>query len=217
MTTIGYVWVGPLEYNRDYQAALLADNGVERLLEDIADRSGQGRDRLGEALDALAAGDTLVVWRLDRLGSTLSSVLTLLDLLVRRGVTVVSVADKFDSSAAGVRLTIASFVELDRRLHRERTMSGVYAARARGRVGGRPRALSEANVERVLAMRDQGATVREIAEEVGTSRATVYRAFEWADRDQSQDDDTQRRTITMRLRPGGADGDPGIASVPVAD
>lgn len=214
MTTVGYVWVGPLEHNADYQRALLRERGAERLFEDVsAHTSTQMREHLTDALDELHAGDTLLVWRLDRLGATTSAVVSLLDLLGRRQVGVVSVADKLDTTGpdgAALLRFVAAFTDLDRRLHRERTIVGVYAARSRGRVGGRPRALSSTNVERVLMLRDQGATVREIAEALGTSRATVYRVIQDADRGaaEAQDDDPapapapappQRRTRTLRL------------------
>ena len=153
---------------------------------------------------AIGAGDTLVVWRLDRLGSTSPNVLSLLELLGRRGVGVASIAESLDTSGdAGHSLLtiISAFNELERCLRRERTMVGVYAARARGRVAGRPRALSPTNVERVLMLKDQGATVREIAQELGTSRATVYRAIELAAEDASGERPAaeERTSLTVRF------------------
>ena len=210
MTTVGYVWVGPLERNAEYQRALLRARGADRLFEDgSANTSTQTREHLTDALEELRAGDTLLVWRLDRLGATTSAVISLLDLLGRRHVGVVSVADKLDTTGAdgpAVLRAVAAFTDLDRRLHRERTIVGIYAARARGRVGGRPRALSATNVERVLMLREQGATVREIAEELGTSRATVYRVLQEADQDLSTDDEeSPRRPRMLRLPSIGRD------------
>jgi DNA invertase Pin-like site-specific DNA recombinase len=206
MTTVGYLWVGPLEHNADFQRDLLRRRGVDRVFEDIsAHTSTPIRRQLTAALEEVEAGDTLVVWRLDRLGSTMSGVLALLELLGRRKVGVRSVAEGLDTSGddgAALLTIIAAFTELDRQLSRERTMAGVYAARARGRVGGRPRALSPTNVERVLMLKEQGATVREIAQEMGTSRATVYRVLEG----QNVQGDDADATVQLTLRlPSGVD------------
>ncbi|KQV06305.1 recombinase family protein [Leifsonia sp. Root112D2] len=203
MTTVGYVWVDPLEHSSEFQRDLLRKHGVERVFEDISPNSSTPtRPQLTEALDSIAAGDTLVVWRLDRLGSTLSNVLSLLELLGRRGVGVASIVEELDTSGDDGKalLTIVhAFTQLERNLVRERTMVGVYAARARGRVGGRPRALSQTNVERVLLLREQGATVREIAQELGTSRATIYRVLEEENSEKSADDG--QRTISAAASP----------------
>jgi DNA invertase Pin-like site-specific DNA recombinase len=182
MTKVGYIWVGPLEHNSEYQRDLLNQRGAELIFEDIsANISTPTRPQLTAALDRISEGDGLIIWRLDRLASTSSGVLSLLELLGRRGVGVTSIFEELDTAGdAGRPLLkiISAFNELERQLVRERTMVGVYAARARGRVAGRPRALSPTNVDRVLVLREQGATVREIAQELGTSRATIYRALE---------------------------------------
>jgi DNA invertase Pin-like site-specific DNA recombinase len=184
MALIGYIYVGPLEHNAEFQRDLLRRRGATRIFEDISvNTSSPRRPELSRAVDALSTGDKLVVWRLDRLGSTSPSVLSLLELLTHRGVEIAALAEELDTAEAGgevLRKAIAAFTELERNLLRERTLVRVYAAKARGRTGGRPRALSDVNRERVLALRDQGASVREIAEELGTSRATVYRAIESA-------------------------------------
>lgn len=201
MTRVGYIWVGPLEHNAEFQRDLLRAKGVDRMFEDIsAHTSTPIRSELTSALEEVGPGDTLVVWRLDRLGSTMSSVLALLELLGKRRVGVATIAEGLDTSGDGgeaLLATIAAFTQLDRCLTRERTMAGVYAARARGRVGGRPRALSSTNVERVIMMKEQGATVREIAQEMGTSRATVYRVLETATGGRDAEAE-ERRELTVR-------------------
>jgi len=190
MAEVGYVWVGPLEHSSEYQRDLLKQSGVTRIYEDISPNSvTPTRPQLTEALEGIGADDTLVIWRLDRLANTLPHVLSLLELLGTRGVGVRSLTEGLDTSGpdgAALLNVVHAFTELERTLTRERTMVGVYAARARGRVGGRPRALSATNVERVVMLRDQGASVREIAQQLGTSRATVYRALE----QQNEDDET---------------------------
>jgi DNA invertase Pin-like site-specific DNA recombinase len=208
MVTVGYVYVGPLEHNAEFQRDLLRHGGASSIYEDVSPKTtARSRSQLGLALDALGAGDTLLVWRLDRLGGTTSSVLSLLQVLGHRGVGVTSIADHFDTTGpdgAAVRSSIAAFNELERSLARERSLVTAYAAKARGRAGGRPRALSQSDAERVHALRDQGASVREIAEELGTSRATVYRVLETA---ALRDDEVREpeRSITVTF------GAPGTA------
>ncbi|GAB3040881.1 recombinase family protein [Parafrigoribacterium mesophilum] len=180
MTRIGYIWVGPFEHNADFQRDILLKRGVDLILEDISVGSKASRHALTAALDRLVSGDTLVVWRLDRLGNTLPNILALMELLGNRNIAVVAVVEDIDTlsgSAVSLLGVVSSFIELERSLARERTVVGVYSARARGHVGGRPRALSAMNVERVLIMKEQGVPVRDIARELGTSRATIYRAL----------------------------------------
>lgn len=182
VSVIGYLHVGPIDHNADFQRDLLLRHGADRIFADLSGSASSGaRAELAAALDAAEAGDTLLVWRLDRLGGSVGSVLSLLELLIRRGVLVQSISEQFRSlgpDASSAATTIAAFSDLERQLQRNRALTGAYAARARGRTAGRPRALSDRSVERVLALRDQGASVREIAEELGTSRATIYRAIE---------------------------------------
>ncbi|MEA9984648.1 MULTISPECIES: recombinase family protein [Subtercola] len=205
MTDVGYIWVGPLEHNSDYQRDILRQRGVTEFYEDISANSATPtRAQLTAALDEITPNDTLVVWRLDRLASTSAQVLSLLELLAGRGVGVRSITEGLDTggpeSVALLRF-IHAFTDLEKTLIRERTMVGVYAARARGRVGGRPRALSQTNIERVAMLRDQGASVREIAQQLGTSRATVYRALEEqnAEPDDEEVGAESRASITLRF------------------
>ncbi|RFA22368.1 recombinase family protein [Subtercola boreus] len=209
MAEVGYIWVGPLEHNGDYQRDLLRQRGVTRFYEDVSGNSvTPTRSELTVALDEIGRGDTLVTWRLDRLASTLPQVLSLLELLGTKGVGVHSLTEKLDTSGpdgAALLTVIHAFTELDRTLTRERTMVGVYAARARGRVAGRPRALSSTNVDRVLLLREQGASVREIAQQLGTSRATVYRALESQNDDvsESRDAPDARTSLTLTFTTPG--------------
>ncbi|MFP3463981.1 recombinase family protein [Leifsonia sp. SIMBA_070] len=201
MAVIGYIYVGPLEHNAEFQRDLLRRQGASTIFEDISlHTSSPRRPELSAAIDAVDRGDKLLVWRLDRLGSTSASVLSLLELLAQRGVGVQTLAEQLDTGGIDgptIVRAISAFNELERNLIRERTLVRVYAAKARGRTGGRPRALSDMNVERVLALRDQGASVREIAEELGTSRATVYRAIESATTERREPEDDRSITVTF--------------------
>ena len=212
MADVGYVWVGPLEHSSEYQRDLLKQSGVTRIYEDISPNTvTPTRPQLTEALEGIGPDDTLLIWRLDRLANTLPHVLSLLELLGSRGVGVRSLTEQLDTSGpdgAALLKVVHAFTELERTLTRERTMVGVYAARARGRVGGRPRALSATNVERVVMLRDQGASVREIAQQLGTSRATVYRALE-----QQNEDEAASAESTRAEAPRGADGKPATGPI----
>lgn len=214
MARIGYVWVGALEHSAEFQRSLIVKAGATRIFEDVSPNTSRPRrPQLTEALDSIGKGDSLVVWRLDRLGSTTQNVLSLLELLGRREVGVASIAEKIDTAAEGgasLLHLIGAINELERCLIRERTMVGVYAAHARGRVAGRPKALSATNVERVVMLRDQGASVREIAEQLGTSRATIYRALESAVETEPASGD--RQTVIVRFPSLGEAG-----SRPIAD
>ena len=211
MTRYGYLWVGPLEHNADFQRDLIHHRGADLILEDISGHtSTPTRPQLTAILDRITAGDSLVVWRLDRLGSTVTSVLSLLELLSKRGVGVATIVEGLDTAgpdSGPLREIISAFTALDRSLVRERTMAGVYAAKARGRVGGRPRALSETNVERVLMLRDQGATVREVAQELGTSRATIYRVLEQSNAEGNVGQLESGPSITLRFTPPVGESD----------
>ena len=211
MTRYGYVWVGPLEHNADFQRDLVNHHGVDQLLQDISGHTSTPiRPQLTAILDRITEGDSLVVWRLDRLGSTVTSVLSLLELLGKRGVGVATVVEGLDTAGQDggpLREIISAFTALDRSLVRERTMAGVYAAKARGRVGGRPRALSGTNVERVLMLRDQQATVREIAQELGTSRATIYRVLEQSNVEVDAERLEPGPSITLRFASPASDSE----------
>jgi DNA invertase Pin-like site-specific DNA recombinase len=197
MATIGYVYVGPVEHSAEFQRDLLRRRGAERIFEDVQTTvGGPKRPQLAAALEAAASGDTLLVWRLDRLGSTSTSVLSLLEVLSRREVGVSTIAERLDTggpNGAVLQAAITAFNELERNLLRDRALVGVYAARARGRNAGRPRALSDTDVQRALALREQGASVREVAEELGTSRATIYRVLE------TRDEPVEERSVTISL------------------
>ncbi|HFX0266923.1 recombinase family protein [Klebsiella aerogenes] len=131
-------------------------------------------------LKALREGDTLVVWALDRLGGSLGQVITLLDDLKKRGITFIAIKDRIDTNAPVIgeiyTHLMAIFSSFERNRNIERTRSGLAAARARGRVGGRKPSLSEEDVKQIrILLADPEMTVGAVAKRFNVSRMTIYR------------------------------------------
>ena len=144
----------------------------------------QGRRRaagLAAALDYLRPGDTLVVWKLDRLGRSVKDVLTIADDLHERGIGVRILTGKLAGSYSPTGegkfffTMMAAFAELERDIIHERTMAGLAAARAQGRNGGRPTVMDADKLAAARARRARGESPTEIARALGVSRASVYR------------------------------------------
>ena len=137
------------------------------------------RPGLDKALDQIRKGDILVVWKLDRLGRSLSHLLSIIEDLKQRGIDFASVQDGFDTSTASGKMVfsvIGAIAEYERNLIRERTMAGLAAARARGRKGGRPKQLAEGQVKVAIALAEAGELmINAICKQVGCSRSTYYR------------------------------------------
>ena len=128
---------------------------------------------------ALRSGDTLVVWRLDRLGRSLSDLVKIISDLERDGITFESLSEKIDTGSASGKLqfhVFAALAEFERNLIRERTLAGLSAARARGRVGGRKPKLNEKQIREIKTLlADPAAKVAELAKRYGVSRVTLYK------------------------------------------
>ena len=145
--------------------------------------AGSTRDRPGltSALECARQGDSLVVWRLDRLGRSLRNLIDVVRDLDERGVALVSLTESLDTGTPGGRLVFHVFgalAEFERDLTRERTMAGLAAARERGRVGGRPTVWTPAELATARSMHASGEhDIPTIARVLGVSRASVYRAL----------------------------------------
>lgn len=175
---VGYARVSTLEQNASLQIDALKQAGCQKIFQDKMSGAKTERPGLLEALDFLRSDDTLVVWRLDRLGRSLKHLIETVMQLEEQGVRFRSLQENIDTNTSGGRLVFHIFgalAEFERNLIRERTIAGLTAARARGRKGGRPKAL-DAN-KQALARKlydEKQHTVKEICQMLGVVKSTLY-------------------------------------------
>ena len=176
---LGYARVSTADQDASLQLDALKAAGCVKVFTDKASGSLDRRPHLDRLLDQLRPGDTVVVWRLDRLGRSLKHLIQLIEDLAEKGVGFRSLTEGMDTTTAGGKLIFSIFgalAEFERSLIRERTVAGLNAARARGRVGGRPPVMTPEKVKVARQLYDaQDLTVEEIAKTIGVSRKTVYR------------------------------------------
>ena len=180
---IGYARVSTVDQNLELQIDALKSAGCEMIFtEKISGKSKDNRPELTNMFSKLRSGDTVIVWKLDRLGRSLANLINLVEELNKLGVHFMSLNDNIDTQTATGRFTFnvfASLAEFEREIIEERTKAGLIAARARGRLGGRPKGLSKSAMHKakaVKALYEKGEqTVEEIALSLGLSRATCYR------------------------------------------
>lgn len=176
---IGYARVSTDDQNLDLQRDALKKAGCEQIFTDRVSGTKANRPGLTEALSHLRSGDILVVWRLDRLGRSLRHLIDTITELQERGVGFKSLTENIDTTTSGGRLVFnifASLAEFEREIIRERTQAGLTAARARGKLGGRPKALSESKAEMARQLYlDRTHSIAEICQTLGISRTTFYR------------------------------------------
>ena len=202
---IGYARVSTLQQDEALQLDALRAAGVDRIFVDKASGKLESRPALDDLLAQARPGDTVVVWRLDRLGRSLRHLIDVVADLERRGVGFVSLTESLDTTTPGGRLLFHVFgalAEFEAALIRERTMAGLAAARARGRTGGRPTVWTEDKLKTARVMRASGDyDVSTIAKVLGVSRASVYRALQLPllDRDATG---SAARTAPAPGRPG---------------
>ncbi len=175
---LGYARVSTAAQDPQLQLDALTAAGADRVFVDHASGVAAHRPELDRLLGNARPGDTLVIWRLDRLGRSMKHLLELIEHLEHRDIALVSLNEQIDTSTANGRLLLgimASLAAFERDLLRERTMAGLEAARKQGRVGGRPKALSPAAAEAATGMYRDCQTVTHIATTLRVSRATIYR------------------------------------------
>jgi len=178
---LGYIRVSTGKQDEQMQHDALDGAGVLRRSRYV-DHGVSGAKTSRPALDAMLTdiqpGDTIVVYKLDRIGRSTAHVATLIQDLTERGIHIQSVGDGLDSTTPtgkAMLQMLAIFAELERSFIRERTTAGLAAAKAQGRVGGRPRVADSATARKAQTLRDSGESVPEIARTLGVSVATIYR------------------------------------------
>jgi DNA invertase Pin-like site-specific DNA recombinase len=176
---IGYARVSTTDQTLALQQDALEKAGCERVFTDTASGAKQERVGLAEAITYARKGDILVVWRLDRLGRSLKHLIETITALNERGVGFKSITEAIDTTTSGGKLIFHIFgalAEFERDIIRERTQAGLTAARARGRKGGRPKALTPKKAQMAQALyNDKNNKINDICRTLDISRATLYR------------------------------------------
>src|SRR5919106_3610039 len=179
MALIGYARVSTTEQHLHLQQDAFSAAGCLKIYTDTISGIKAERKGLAEALDFIRGGDTLVVWRLDRLGRSLKDLIERITELHSRNIGFKSLTENIDTTTSGGKIIFPNFgalAEFERDIIKERTTAGLTAARARGRRGGRPRALTgnRLNIARAL-YNDKQHSITEICRTLKISRATLYR------------------------------------------
>ncbi len=171
--------VSTQDQSTNLQLDALAKVGCARVFSESASGAQRDRPELARALDYMRPGDTLVVWKLDRLARSLKQLIETVESLEGKGIGFRSLTESIDTTTAGGKLTFHIFValnEFERSMIRERTRAGLDAARARGRVGGRPRSLTDKDLEMAKTLlANPDITVEEVAARLSVAPATLYR------------------------------------------
>ena len=176
---IGYARVSTDDQTLDLQLDALNRAKCGQIYKEQASGKNTARPELDACLKSLRKGDTLVVWRLDRLGRSLDDLIRLTNELKSRNVEFESLIEKVETGSPTGKLVFhvfAALAEFERNLIRERTIAGLKAARSRGRKGGRPKKLQPKEQKTIRALlKTTEVSVQEIAKRFGVSRSTLYR------------------------------------------
>ena len=176
---IGYARISTNEQNLNLQTDALTKAGCEKIFTDTASGAKSDRTGLTEAISFMRKGDTLCVWKLDRLGRSLKHLIETVLALQALGKGFCSLQENIDTTTSGGKLFFHIFgalAEFERDIIRERTRAGLASARSRGRLGGRPSIMNSKKLKMATSLYADGKTqVGEICETLGISRATFYR------------------------------------------
>lgn len=179
---IGYARVSTQDQNSELQLDALTAAGCEQIFQEKLSGKNRERPELETCLKVLRPGDRLIVWRLDRLGRSLTDLVQIVHDLQLRNIGFQSLTESIDTVSAGGKLIFhmfAALAEFERNLIKERTIAGLAAARARGRKGGRKAKLSKSDTRKVAAMlSDPMMTKTEVAKHFGVTRVTLNAALE---------------------------------------
>ncbi len=175
---IGYARVSTQDQNLDLQTEALRKAGCKKIFDEKVSGSHAERPGLAKVQEALRDGDTLVVWKLDRLGRSVKHLVDLVGELHKRGVQFKSLTDAIDTGTASGRFffhVMASLAEMERELTIERTQAGLKVARQLGRTGGRKRLMTESKIKSAKKLLASGVPPRDVAANLGVSVPTLYR------------------------------------------
>jgi DNA invertase Pin-like site-specific DNA recombinase len=176
---VGYARVSTQDQKPELQLDALQVAGCEKIFEEKASGAQRDRPQLTAAIEYMRAGDTLVVWKLDRLARSIKQLIETVETLEGRGIGFRSITEAIDTTTSGGRLVFhifAALAEFERSIIRERTMAGLASAKARGRLGGRPPALSAEDLAHARALlRDPEITMEQVAKRLGVVPSTLYR------------------------------------------
>ena len=175
---IGYARVSTQDQNLDLQIDALTKAGCKKVFDDKISGSRAERPGLAKALEMLREGDTLTVWKLDRLGCSVKNLVDLVGELHKQGVQFKSLTDAIDTGTPSGRFffhVMASLAEMERELTVERTRAGLEVARQLGRKGGRKRQMTDSKIESAKKLLANGVPPRDVAKNLGVSVPTLYR------------------------------------------
>lgn len=180
MSLIGYARVSTQDQDTALQTDALEKVGCIEIFRDKCSGSAKDRPGLSQAMRFIRQGDTLVVWRLDRLGRSLSHLVHLVESLEEKGVGFRSLTEAIDTTTSGGKLIfniMASLAQFERDLIRERTKAGLEAAKARGTKSGRPPAMTPVKFKQAKDLVAKGVSISFAAKAIGVSRSTLYNAL----------------------------------------
>ena len=176
---IGYCRISTQDQDTNLQEDALKKIGCEKIVKDIASGALDDRKGLNEVLNFARAGDTVIVWKLDRLGRSLKHLIEVVNNLNNSNIGFRSLTENIDTTTPGGKLVFHIFgalAEFERELIRSRTKAGLEAAKSRGRFGGRPRLIDPGKSELACALlRNKNLPIKEICKTLGISRSTLYR------------------------------------------
>lgn len=175
---IGYARVSTQDQDLALQIDALTKEGCEKIFQEKASGAQRDRPELKAALSYMRGGDILIVWKLDRLARSMKQLIETVEDFEARGIGLKSLQDPIDTSSASGKLVFhifAALAEFERGVIRDRTKAGLKSARERGRIGGRPRLLSDKDLQAAKALlKDPAITVAEVAKRLGVSLSTLY-------------------------------------------
>lgn len=175
---IGYARVSTKDQDLSLQIEALEKAGCNKIYKDKVSTGKASREGLNLALEVLRNEDSLIVWKLDRLGRSVKELVNIINQLEERKVHFMSLTDKIDTSSTAGRFffhIMASLAQMEKELIIERTRAGLNAARQRGRVGGRKRQMTDSKIESAKKLLHDGIPPKEVAQNLGVSIPTLYR------------------------------------------